>query len=323
MTTSPDPAPILDLIDSFRRSKTLFAAVKLGIFDLTPATLETLQASVGAPADSLVRLLDGCVGLGLLYKQDSAYRNTAIADVYLRRESPQTLAGYLLYSNDVLFRLWANLEDAVREGTHRWRQTFGFEGPLFQHFFQTEQARRDFLNGMRGFGLLGWTHVVSAFDLSQFRRMVDLGGGTGHFALAARELYPQLAVSVFDLPGVIPYCTVEAIAGDFFTDPLPPADLYSLSRVLHDWSEDKIRLLLGKIFAALPAGGALLVAEILLDEGKTGPVHALMQSLNMLICTEGRERSLGEYTALLRDAGFREVRAKRTGTPLDAVLALK
>jgi acetylserotonin N-methyltransferase len=99
--------------------------------------------------------------------------------------------------------------------------------------------------------------------------------------------------------------------------------LYSLGRILHDWSEDKIRLLLRKIGEALPPGGGLLIAEKLLDEDKSGPTPAQMQSLNMLICTEGKERTLSEYTTLLREAGFASVEARRTGTPLDAILAIK
>jgi acetylserotonin N-methyltransferase len=324
MTTSPDPSPVVDLIDAFRRSKTMFTAVQLGVFDRTPAGLGELAAAFHADRAALERLLDGCVGLGFLEKEGDRYRNTAVADTYLRRSSPQTLAGYVLYSNQVLFRMWANLEDAVIEGTHRWQQTFRFEGPIFNHFFQTEQARRDFLMGMHGFGLLSSPAVVAAFDLSRFRRLVDLGGATGHLALAARERYSDLSVAVFDLPGVVPYAKgVETIGGDFFADPLPYADLYAVGRILHDWAEDKIRQLLGKVFNALPDGGSLLIAERLLAEDKSGPVPALMQSLNMLVCTEGRERTFVEYEALLREAGFREVEGRSTGAPLDAVLAVK
>ena len=74
---------------------------------------------------------------------------------------------------------------------------------------------------------------------------------------------------------------------------------------------------------ALPPGGALLIAEKLLNEDKAGPRQALMQSLNMLICTEGKERTFAEYSALLKDAGFRDVQGRKTNTPLDAVLAVK
>ena len=241
--------------------------------------------------------------------------------------------------------MWAHLEDAVREGTHRW-ETFGTldktldktgdktgdkmgAGGLFSHFFKTESAKRDFLMGMHGFGMLSSPKVVAAFDLSRFRRMVDLGGATGHLALAAKDRYPGLQVALFDLPEVIEFAKerigdrADFIAGDFFKDPLPPADLYAIGRILHDWSEDKIRLLLARIFAALPSDGALLIAERLIDDDRRGPVGAHMQSLNMLVCTEGRERTLGEYTVLLRDAGFATLRGLVTGAPLDAVLAEK
>jgi acetylserotonin N-methyltransferase len=77
------------------------------------------------------------------------------------------------------------------------------------------------------------------------------------------------------------------------------------------------------VYQRLPAGGALLVAEKLLDDDRTGPPLALFQSLNMLVCTEGKERTLGEYEALLREAGFGRVEGRRTNAPLDAVLAIK
>jgi acetylserotonin N-methyltransferase len=160
---------------------------------------------------------------------------------------------------------------------------------------------------------------VSAFDLSRFLRMIDLGGGTGHLAEAARERYPHLEANVFDLPGVAKMFP-GTIAGDFFTDPLPEADLYSLGRILHDWSEEKIRMLLAKIYNALPAGGGLLIAEKLLEPDY---VSGHMQSLNMLVVTEGRERSAAEYSTLLRAAGFNQVDTRHTGAPVDAILAIK
>ena len=64
----------------------------------------------------------------------------------------------------------------------------------------------------------------------------------------------------------------------------------------------------------------MLIAEKLLDAHNV-PAH--MQSLNMLIVTEGRERSASEYEALLRGAGFSKVDSRRTGSPLDAILAIK
>lgn len=335
--TVPNPAPVIDLIEAFRRSKVMFAAVALGIFDLleqAPSDLGKLGSSLEADTDALERLLDSCVSLGLLKKDQGRYSNPPIASTYLVRGSPNTLVGYIQYSNNALYPLWGHLEDAVREGTDRWKQTFGADRPIFDHFFKTDQARRDFLLGMHGFGLISSPAVVAAFDLGRFRKLVDLGGATGHLPVAACLRYLSLRAAVFDLPGTIEVARefieraglrerVELIAGDFFSDPLPQADLYSVGRILHDWSEEKVRKLLQKVYESLPYGGALLIAERLLDEDKTAPVASLMQSLSMLVCTEGKERALSEYTALLRDAGFTEIQGRKTGAPLDAVLAIK
>lgn len=303
------------MIEAFRRSKAMFAAVSLGVFEG--------NRDLGVEAD---RLLDACVSLGLLRREGDAYVNTAVSEEYLTLGSARTLAGYVLYSNRALYPMWGHLEDAVREGGHRWSQTFGNEGPLFSAFFATPQATRTFLQGMHGFGVLSSPAVVSAFDLSGFRRLVDLGGGTGHLAHAARERYPGLSAAVFELPGVVEVARelapagIEFIAGDFFEDELPEADLYALGQILHDWAEDKIALLLRRIAARLPAGGGLLIAERLLTPDG---VSAHMQSLNMLVCTEGKERTGEEYRTLLEAAGFHDVRWKATGTVRDAVLARK
>jgi ubiquinone/menaquinone biosynthesis C-methylase UbiE len=333
----PDPAPVLDGIEAFRRSKALFAAVALDVFDRlaqSPADPAKLAGQLGANRDAIERLLDACVGMGLLKKQRGMYSNQPVAATYLVRSSPHSLSGYILYSNNALYPMWGNLEDAVREGKSRWKQTFGLEGPIFDHFFKTDEARRDFLAGMQGFGLISSPRVVEAFDLGKFRHLVDLGGGTGHLAVAACERYPEMRAKVFDMAAVVeigkqyvahsPVADrVEFVAGDFFTDALPEGDLFTVGRVLHDWTDEKVGALLAKIYERLPSGGALLVAERLLNDDKSGPVPTLMQSLNMLVCTEGKERTLAEYAALLCDAGFEEVLGRKTGAPLDAVMAVK
>ncbi|MDQ6759947.1 MAG: acetylserotonin O-methyltransferase [Acidobacteriota bacterium] len=285
----------------------MFAAVELGIFD----------GQRPAECKQLSRLLEACASLGLLEKRGEDFVNTAEAEKYLRSDSPDTLIGYIRYSNQVLYPMWGHLEDAVREGTHRWRQTFDLDGPLFSHFFRTDAAMREFLMGMHGFGQLSSAAIVSAFDLSRFHHLVDLGGATGHLAEAARQHYPDMQTTVLDLPRVAAmFPGVQA--GDFFTDPLPTADLYACGRILHDWSDDKVELLLTKIHQALPSGGALLIAEKLLED-----TAAHMQDLNMLIVTEGRERTAAEYAALVKGAGFSSVESRRTGTPVDATLAIK
>jgi acetylserotonin N-methyltransferase len=96
-----------------------------------------------------------------------------------------------------------------------------------------------------------------------------------------------------------------------------------LSRILHDWSDEKVRFLLRKTAEALRAGGGLLICEKTLNEERDGPATAYLQSLNMLVCTEGRERTASEYEQLAREAGFSGFEVQKTGRPLDAMLALK
>jgi len=334
---TPDPAPVLDLVEAFRRSKTMFTALALGVFDRlheasSPAA--ALAEAMGTHADATERLLEACAALGLLEKREGRYSNQPVAEAYLWSGSPRTLAGYIQYSERVLYPMWAHLDSAIREGTHRWGAAFGLEGPIFNHFFRTPEAQREFLRGMHGFGMLSSPPVVSAFDLSRFHTIADLGGGTGHLAMAACERYPALRGIVFDLPGPAAIARehvalspaserIQVVAGNFFEDDLPSADLYAMGRILHDWTEEKIAALLASIVRKLPPGGGLLVAEKLLHEDGVGPLAANMQSLNMLICTEGKERSLGDYARLLRQAGFVSVEGCRTRAPLDAVLALK
>lgn len=335
--TPPDPAPILELLSAYRKSKVLFAAISLGVFEALasePKSVAVLATELSADSDALERLLGACVMLGLLDETPQGFANTPSASMYLTQSSPHRLLGYATYTDAVLWTMWDHLDDAVREGTHRWKQTYGWVGPIFSHFFKTDEARREFLMGMHGYGLISSPHVVNAVDLSRFRSFVDLGGATGHLAVAACRRWPQLNAIVYDLPQVIGL-TQELVSqtdvadrvyvhgADFFTDPLVPGDVYALGRILHDWTEEKILWLLGRIFEGLPSGGAVLIAEKLLHDDKAGPEWAVLQSLNMLVCTEGKELTLGEYEALLTKVGFADVKGYRTPSPLDVVLAVK
>jgi acetylserotonin N-methyltransferase len=116
---------------------------------------------------------------------------------------------------------------------------------------------------------------------------------------------------------------IEIVSGDFFVDELPEGDLFAVGRILHDWTEDKVVALLKRVFDRLPSGGGLLIAEKLISEDRTGPRWAHMQNLGMLLYTEGKERTLAEYQAILERVGFSAVKGSTTPSPLDAVLALK
>jgi acetylserotonin O-methyltransferase len=335
--TPADPEPVLELLTAFRKSKVMFSAVELGVFEVLAKQVlspDELAAQLGTHPRATEQLLQACAMLGLLKRSETGYSNTETATAYLTQASGQRMLGYVNYSNNVLWKMWANHSDAIREGTNRWKQTYGWDGPIFSHFFRTEEAKREFLLGMHGFGLISSPVVVNALDLGPFRTFVDLGGATGHLTVAACRRWPNLTGIVFDLPEAVALAQemitptdvaqrITVIGGDFFNDPLPKGDLYALGRILHDWTEAKILKLLTKIYEALPTGGAVLIAEKLVREDRLGPEWALLQSLNMLVCTEGQERTLSEYEALLKQVGFQTVVGVRTDSPLDAVLATK
>src|SRR5262249_46876810 len=171
-------------------------------------------------------------------------------------------------------------------------------------------------------------------DPGSFGRIADRGGATGHLAVAWCRRWPELRAVVFDPPAALPLARelvaqtevakrIEVFGGDFFTDPLPEADLFALGRIVHDWPEEKALRLLQRTYERLPAGGALLVVEKILNDDRAGPSWAVLQSLNMLVCAEGKERTLTEYAVLLKEAGFARIEGRRTDTPLDVILAVK
>ncbi|WP_031499505.1 class I SAM-dependent methyltransferase [Bryobacter aggregatus] len=334
----PDPQPVLFLMEAFRRSQAMFTAVDLRVFDhLQHAPLGAAQLAtlLKANPDAVERLCSTCVALDLLTLDNGLYANTPAAQTYLVRDSEHCLIGYIEYSQKALWHLWSKLPEAVLEGTHRWEQVYGSQSGLFDHYYKTEEDKRRFLMGMHAYGLISSPQVAKAFDLSAFTHLCDLGGATGHLAIAACQSDPKLKATVFDLEQVLPL-SKEIIAkaglsdrigtagGNFFEGALPPADLYSLGRILHDWTPEKITKLLRKIHAALPPGGAVLIAEKILDESGTKPLWALLQTLNMLVVTEGKERRFSEYQALLQETGFKDIRyAVLPNSPLDAILAWK
>src|SRR6476619_3461565 len=132
-----DPSPVIDLVEAFRRSKTMFAAVSLGVFDLlerAPGNLATIALELRVKSDPLERLLDTCVGLKLLRRNGGLYENERVASTYLCRRSKLALTGYILYSNGVHCQMWSQLEDAVREGTQRGKHAIDIESGIFVHF---------------------------------------------------------------------------------------------------------------------------------------------------------------------------------------------
>ncbi|XP_070563487.1 probable bifunctional dTTP/UTP pyrophosphatase/methyltransferase protein [Ptychodera flava] len=185
---------------------------------------------------------------------------------------------------------------------------------------------------MHGLAPLASKAVVSAFDLSSFKTVCDFGGGSGNLAYEMSRTYPSMSVKVLELPPVVEVSNhfkpddagkldVEFLAGDFFVDELPEADMYVFSMVFHNWHDDNISRLLQKVHSALKPGGAILIAESLYNDEKTGPVKTAQRCMLMLALCEGKERSAREYRLLLEKNGFSDFKARYTDGLHDVILA--
>ncbi|PVD19570.1 hypothetical protein C0Q70_20060 [Pomacea canaliculata] len=177
--------------------------------------------------------------------------------------------------------------------------------------------------------------LVTAFDLSTHRKAVDIGGGSGCLAHHLATVYPDVHVTVFDLPQVVEVSLqqqpeemksrVSFIGGNFFKDDYPMADLFIMARVLHDWDEERDDVLLTKVFNSLTPGGALLVLEKTLHDDKGGPLPALLEDIGMATLSIGHERSGKEYRKLLAKHGFDQIEIKEIqgSNHFDAIYAIK
>ncbi|XP_049499288.1 acetylserotonin O-methyltransferase isoform X2 [Panthera uncia] len=284
---------LTEYTNGFMLSQVLFAACELGVFDLLseapePLGSEAVAVRLGTSSHGTQLLLDTCVSLKLLQVQTSRgkalYQNTELSSTYLVRASPKYQGNMLLYLARTTYLCWGHLAQAVRDGKNQYQEAFGVPSDeLFTAIYRSEGERVQFMRGLQDVWSVSGRAVLEAFDLSPFRLICDVGG-------------------------------------DFFEDPLPEAELYILARVLHDWSDQRCARLLARIRRACKPGGAVLVIESLLDADGRGPLTTQLYSLNMLVQTEGRERTPAQYLALLGPAGFRDVQYRRTGGLYDAIL---
>ncbi|XP_057200084.1 acetylserotonin O-methyltransferase 2 isoform X1 [Triplophysa rosa] len=336
------PFKLMEYLNGFRISKAIFSACELGVFDLLlesqkPLTAGEVAQKLGTSGDGIERLLDLLVAIEILeveLMQGTAYYNsTDVANLYLAKSSPKSLHSLIIYHSQTTYPLWNNLVDAVREGKNQNEKTFGLPSEeIFSAIYRSEEEMLKFMGLMNSTWVIDGHDIATAFDLSCFKSIIDLGGCSGALAREIAKEYPSSTVMVLDLPEVIQSAqrhfaqqndTICFQEGNFFDGEIPSADLYILARIIHDWKDDKNVKLLKKIHSACNKGGGVLIAEALLFENRRGPTMVQTFSLNMLVQTEGKEHPPSYYTHLLTEAGFRDVQVYRTGKSYDAILALK
>jgi SAM-dependent methyltransferase len=178
--------------------------------------------------------------------------------------------------------------------------------------------------------------LAKVFDFSKYRSLIDIGGGSGVYAIQAVQANPQLSALVADLVAVCQVADeyirrfklqdrIKTQAIDFFKEDIPARyDVALLSHILHDWSEEKDIGLLKNIYKNLNRGGAVIISEWLLDNEKTGPAFPALMSMNMIIETEGgRNYSFAEISRMLASAGFSNIEKQVLVGPVSIVIGYK
>jgi SAM-dependent methyltransferase len=317
-TPALTPTALIELGTAFRSAKVLLGAVELGLFTVLadrPLTEPEIRDRLGLHPRGSRDFLHALVRLGLLESDGERYGNGDAADRHLVRGRPGYVGGFLQRADRVLYPAWGNFIVSLRTGESQ------IEGRgddnMFARLYRRPDQITDFLAMMDALtGTVG-PELSRRFDWSRYGSVLDVGGGRGNLAAVLVRDHPHLRACVFDLPPVEPVFSahmadlgtegrVHFRGGDFFADPLPPADVLILGHVLEDWTPERRRLLVRKAFEAVDPGGALLIYDPMLD-GLRSPLPNLLTSLTMLVVTHGgSEYSIDDCRGWLREAGFAE-----------------
>lgn len=316
-------ARLLATVNGFRSSRIILSAFELGLFTILGAKeLNAQQAARRAGIDPRAcdRLLAALCALGLVRKRRGLFRNSMLARGLLAAGSPAFLAGLGHTANQ--WRSWATLSDAVRRGTAVSRR------PAARG---DDARRRGFIAAMHERARVQAPLIVSRLDLSRVRRCLDIGAGSGDYAMALVRAREGMRATAFDLPGILPL-TREFVrrqglsrrigfqAGDFRRGGFGSGyDLVLLSAIVHMNGEEENRRLVGRAAAALRPGGQLVVQDFIMSSDRTRPPAGAVFALNMLVATErGDSYTAAEIASWMRAAGLTRIRRLRT--PFDASL---
>ncbi|MGH3754840.1 MAG: methyltransferase [Pseudonocardiaceae bacterium] len=336
-----DPSLIMQIGMGFWPSKTLLSAVELGLFttlgsgELTgPAIAERLELRSRAVYD----FLDGLVALHLLERdgqgEAARYRNTAETALFLDRNSPGYIGGILEMANARSYGYWGGLTEALRTGRPQNESKHAGHS-MFAELYRDPARLEQFMRAMAGFSMGSFHALAGGFDFARYQTVCDVGGATGQLSIILAQYHPHLRCISFDLPVVEPIATrtieqanlsdrVRAVAGDFFADPLPQADVIMMGGILHNWNLERKLQLITAAFEALPPGGAFIVIENLIDDDRRENVYGLMLSLHMLIeFGDGFDYTGADFRGWCTDVGFQSVEVLALGGPASAGIAYK
>ena len=294
----------------FQGAVVLAAAARLKLFTLLdkgPLSVSEVAEKLGLDTRAAGIFLHALAGMELLEKESGRFRNSSIADQLLVKGREYYQGNIILHSAN-LMGSWMQLPDVLKTG----------KPAEMTQAFDDRQMRRDFILGMSNIAALSAQKVAGGIDLARSRRMLDLGGGPGTYAITFCRLNPELEAVVFDLPEVIEEITrsqvagagmqarIELLAGDYLKDSLGSGyDLVLVSNIIHSLGEKENRMLLERCFDCMLPGGRIVVKDFLLEEDRTRPAFSSMFAVNMLTGTDsGGCYTVSQTRKWLESAGF-------------------
>jgi len=321
------PSALRDLAMGFQQSRVLLTATELRLFSLigdgglTSAELAGRGATDPRATD---RLLNALCAMRLLVKRDGRFWNTPESRRYLDDGSPEYAAG--LGHTASMWHTWSGLTEAVREGRPALRAAINDRGDAWL---------KPFIAAMHYRAAPQAPGVVERIGLEGVERVLDVGGGSGAFAMAFAAKKPGLVAVVFDLPNVLPLtreyiaaadltCCVTTAVGDYLVDPLPAGfDLVFLSAVIHSNSASQNARLIKSCAAALNPGGRVAVVDWVMDEDRVAPPAGALFALNMLVATDhGDTFTEAEIRGWMDSAGLAPGPRIDTGSGTSIVIGL-
>jgi len=320
---------LFDLCSGFVYSQVLLACTRLNLFELlseSPRSAADIAASLKLPRQSIDRLLEAAQSLELL--EARANDQVGLGPLGAALLGNPAVAMMIEHHS----ALYIDLSDPVamlreQHGATELGRYWAYSKNADGSSLKSDQTAA-YSELMAASQQMIADQVLSAYALSRHRRLLDLGGGAGAFAVAALNQNPELEARVFDLPSVAELANQRfetqgvaeraiAVGGNFLDDPLPEGfDLISVVRILHDHDDDAVMTLLRAVRQAIPPHGTLLIAEPMLGTPGAERVTAAYFGFYLMAMGQGRARTPEEITRMLGQAGFGRIKMHRTTAPL-------
>ncbi len=300
----------------FMGSQALFAALELGLFTTLsdePCGLDELAKRLGTAAGPLSVLLSTCLALDLLTWDGRCYSNSLAAQHFLVSTARSYVGDYYLRQLSAVLYDRMHLVRALLRGERD-------EALLYTTTLDSPQITEEFIRGQHGGSLAPAYRLARTMDLSRYTRFLDLGGGSGAFAIEAAKHYPGLSAVVFDMPQVVVVTEkiiqesglekrITCAGGDLLTDLWPcGADLILLSYIVSCYEPETLRDLLKRCLAYLPSGGGLLIHDFALYADRSAPRNtALFLFGELTVSAQVQSYTVEELGTAMQDAGFADV----------------